>query len=79
MDTVRRTFPELQLTDPYRCVSSPAGQQLEHQDAQRPVVCRDVVTFVEDDLWSHVLRRPAERPRLLTETDLLGKTKVDLK
>jgi len=59
-------------------VSSPAGQQLVHQDAQRPVICGDIVALVEDDLRGHVLRRPAERPRLLTETDLLGETKIHL-
>lgn len=58
--------------------SSPARQQLVHQDAQRPVVCGDVVTFVENDLRSDVLRRSAERPRLLTDTDLLGESKVHL-
>lgn len=36
------------------------------------------MTLVEDDLWSDVLRRPTERPRLLTDSDLLGKTKVHL-
>lgn len=36
------------------------------------------MTLVEDDLWSNVLRCPAECPRLLTDTDLLGETEVHL-
>lgn len=37
------------------------------------------MAFVEDDLWSHVLRSPAERPCLFAHGDLLGKTKIHLK
>lgn len=59
-------------------VSSPARQQLVHQDSQRPVVCWDIVALVEDDLWSDILWRSTERPRLLTDTNLLGETKVNL-
>lgn len=58
---------------------SPARQQLVHEDSQGPIVCRHIVAFVEDDLWSHVLRSPAERPRLFAHADLLGKTKIHLK
>lgn len=36
------------------------------------------MTLIEDDLWSHILRCPTECPRLLTNTDLLGETKVHL-
>lgn len=36
------------------------------------------MAFVKDDLWSDVLWRSAERPRLLTDADLLGETKVHL-
>lgn len=36
------------------------------------------MTLVEDDLWSDVLRRPAECPCLLTDSNLLGETKVHL-
>ncbi len=36
------------------------------------------MTLVKDDLRSDVLRRPTERPGLLTDSDLLGKTKVHL-
>ena len=36
------------------------------------------MALVQDDLWGHVLRRPAERPRLLTEADLLSETEVHL-
>ena len=57
---------------------SPAGEELEHQDAQRPEVHAEVVAFVEDDLRGHVLRGPTERPGLLATSDLLGKSKVNL-
>ena len=33
-----------------------------HSQKVGPVVGRDVVAFVEDDLGRHVLRGPAERP-----------------
>lgn len=36
------------------------------------------MALVEDDLWSNVLWRSTERPRLLTDADLLGETKVHL-
>lgn len=57
----------------------PAAEQLKNQDPQRPAVGGAVVAFVQDDLRGHVLRGPAERPRLLTQTHLLGETKVHLK
>ena len=41
-----------------------AGQQLEHEDAEAPVVSRDVVPLVEDHLGRHVLGGPAEGPGL---------------
>lgn len=59
-------------------VSSPACQQLIHQYAQRPVVCRYIMTLIEDDLWSHILRGSTESPSLLTDANFLGKTKVHL-
>lgn len=58
--------------------SSPACQQLVHQDSQRPVVRRHIVTFVEDDLWSDILWGSTEGPCLLAEADLLGKPKIHL-
>lgn len=36
------------------------------------------MAFVQNDLRGHVLWGPAERPRLLTQTHLLGKAKVHL-
>ena len=52
------------------------GQQLEHEDAEAPVVSRDVVALVEDNLGRHVLGGPAEGPRLATHLKLLGEAKV---
>ena len=40
------------------------GQQLEHEDAEAPVVSRDVVALVEDNLGRHVLGGAAEGPGL---------------
>ena len=54
-----------------------ARQQLEHEDAERPVVGADVVALVQDDLRSHVLWRPAEGPRLAPHLELLGEAEVD--
>lgn len=59
-------------------MNEPAGKKLEHQDAQGPEVNTEVVAFVEDYLWGHVLGRAAEGPGLLATSDLLSKTKVDL-
>ena len=59
--------------------SKPSNQELKHQDAQGPEVHTEAVAFVEDDLWSHVLRRPTEGPRPLARLDLLGKAKVHLR
>ena len=63
----------------YVCCVLPASEQLEHEDAQRPVVGRDVVSLVEDDLRRHVLGRPAKRPRLSAVPHLLGEPEIDLK
>jgi hypothetical protein len=60
-------------------LSKPSNQELKHQDAQGPEVHAEAVAFVEDDLWSHVLRRPTEGPRPLARLDLLGKAKVHLR
>ena len=35
------------------------------------------MTLVEDDLRSHVLRGPTERPGLIAGVELLGETKID--
>ncbi|RUS72016.1 hypothetical protein EGW08_020222, partial [Elysia chlorotica] len=51
------------------------SEQLKHEDAQRPVVRRDVVALVQDDFWSHVLRRPTERPGLPPVTHSLSEAK----
>ena len=55
-----------------------ASQQLKHQDAHGPVVGGVVVALVQDDLGRHVLRRAAERPRLLACGQFLGKAEVHL-
>ena len=49
----------------------PLGEQLENEDAKGPVVGRDVVARVGDDLRRDVLRGTAERPRLVTGRDQL--------
>ncbi len=39
-------------------------EQLEHEHTQGPIVCADVVAFVENDLRGHVLGGAAESPSL---------------
>lgn len=56
----------------------PAGQQLVHEDAEGPVICGNVMTFIQDDLWSHILWCTTECPRLLPKADLLSKAKIHL-
>lgn len=41
-----------------------ACQQLEHEDAQGPVIGADVVALVQDHLGRHVFGRAAKGPRL---------------
>ena len=53
-----------------------AGEQLEHEHAEGPVVGADVVPLVQDDLRGHVLGGPAEGPRLAPHLQLLGEAKV---
>lgn len=36
------------------------------------------MSFVQDDLWGHILWSATERPRLLAKTDLLSKAKIHL-
>ena len=56
---------------------SRSSQQLVHQDPERPEVHGPVVSLVEDDLRSHVLRGPTERPGLTTAVNVLRKAKID--
>lgn len=56
----------------------PATEQLKDQYSQRPAVGRAVVTFVQDDLRSNVLRSSTKGPRLLTQPHFLSKAKVHL-
>jgi hypothetical protein len=52
-------------------------EQFKHEYSERPVVGADVVALVQDDFGRHVLGRAAERPRLATDLQLFGETKVD--
>jgi len=56
----------------------PARKKLKHKDAERPQIRGEIVAFVEDYLRSNVLWSPAERPRLATFPDLLGKPEIHL-
>lgn len=56
----------------------PSTQQLKDEDSQRPVVGRQVVSFIQDDLRGHVLWSPTKRPRLLPQAKFFSKTKVHL-
>ena len=56
----------------------PAGEQLKHENAQRPEVSREVLTSVENDLGCHVLGRTTECPRLSAVSDLFGKSEIHL-
>ena len=58
------------------CEGRRAGEQLEHEHAEGPVVGADVVPLVQDDLGGHVLGGPAEGPRLATHLKLLGEAEV---
>ena len=51
-----------------------SGQHLVYEDAQSPPVHRLVVTLGLDDLWSEVLRGPAQRPGPVC--DPLGKPEI---
>ena len=53
-----------------------SGEELVHEDAHGPVVDGPVVPLVEDDLRSHVLRGPAEGPRLTTRIHVLWETEI---
>lgn len=55
-----------------------AGQQLKHQNAQRPIVGRMVVPLAENDLRRNVFRRAAECPRLTANSNALGETEIAL-
>ena len=41
-----------------------ASEKFKHEDSERPVVSRDVVTLVQDNLWSYVLGGTTEGPGL---------------
>ena len=56
--------------------NSRSSQQFIHEASQRPEVHGFVVTFVEDDLRSHVLRGATEGPGLAAGVKLLGETKI---
>ena len=62
----------------HKCKSIPAGKKLKHKDAERPQIGGEIVTFVQDYFWSNILRSTAERPRLATLSDLLGKPEIHL-
>ena len=55
---------------------SRSGEELAHEDAERPEVDRAVVALVEDDLRGDVFGRAAKRPRLAPHRDPLRKAKV---
>ena len=57
---------------------SPSSQQFVSEDSKRPKVGGEVVTFVQQHLWSHVLRCTTECPRLVPEADVFGKSKINL-
>ena len=58
------------------CEGRRAGEQLEHEHAEGPVVGADVVPLVQDHLGRHVLGGAAESPRLATHLQLLGEAEV---
>lgn len=60
------------------CINEPSTQQLKYEDSQRQAVCRYIVTFIQDDLRSHVFWSSTKRPSLLPQADFLCKTKIHL-
>ena len=56
---------------------SRSGEQLAHENAERPEVDRAVVPLVQDDLRGDVLWRAAERPGLAPHRDPLREAKVN--
>ena len=55
-----------------------SSEELEHEDAQGPIVSGQVMSFVKDDFGGHIFRCAAESPCLPPKTDLLGESKVTL-
>ena len=66
--------------DEWRCtydmMYSRSGEELAHEDAERPEVDGAIVALVEDDLGGDVLGGAAERPRLAPHRDPLREAKV---
>ena len=54
-----------------------SSEQLVHEDAEGPEVHRSVVTLVQDDLRSNILRSAAECPCLPPGINVFGEAKVD--
>jgi hypothetical protein len=42
----------------------PAANQLEYERTERPDICTLSMALTQNNLWCHVLRRPAHRVRL---------------
>ena len=56
-----------------------SSEKFVNEDAERPKVGGGIVTSVEDDLWSHVLWSTTKCPRPSTDSNFLGKPKIDLR
>ena len=56
---------------------SRSGEELAHEDAERPEVDRAVVPLVQDDLGGDVLGSATERPGLAPHRDPLREAKVN--
>lgn len=56
----------------------PSSQEFVHKNSQRPVVCWDVMAFIQYDFWGYILRRSTESPCFLPKSDLFSKAKVHL-
>ena len=67
---------EVQINLELRGPHSRSSQQFVHETTKRPEVHSFVMTLVEDNLRSHVLRGPTEGPGLIAGVELLGETKV---
>lgn len=57
---------------------SRSGEQLEDENAERPIIDRPVVALVQDDLGGNVFGSAAKRPRLVTRSEQLGEAEVNL-
>ncbi len=54
-----------------------AGQQLEHEHAERPIVRADVVTFIKDHFRRNILRGSAESPGFASGLELFREAEID--